>query len=46
MSCKNAKFDDDSGRYECDVTGDGCVYLIPDSKACAKDYGEGPESED
>lgn len=43
-SCKAAKFDPDEGRYKCDVSGDGCMYLIPDSKRCAKDYGEGPDA--
>jgi hypothetical protein len=44
MACKCAKFDLDSGRYECDVTGSGCVYLIPNSKRCAEQYGEGPDA--
>jgi hypothetical protein len=43
MSCKCAKFDSDSGRYKCDVSGDGCMYMFPDSKRCAEEYGEGPD---
>jgi len=43
--CECAKYDLDSGRYQCSVSGDGCMYLIPDSKQCAKDYSEGPDSE-
>ena len=32
------------GRYNCSVSGDGCMYFIPDSKRCAEDYGEGPDA--
>ncbi|WP_171903756.1 hypothetical protein [Cellulosilyticum sp. I15G10I2] len=46
MACRSAKFDEDSGRYDCSVTGDGCVFLVPNSKACVEMYGEGPEAED
>lgn len=44
MACKCATFDEDTGRYECSVTGDECMYLMPNSKQCAKDYGEGPDA--
>ena len=43
MSCSAAKFDPDEGRYQCDVSGNGCMYMIPDSKRCAEDWGEGPD---
>lgn len=46
MSCKCAHFDEDSGRYDCDVSGDQCIYFIPDSKACARNYGEGPDAQE
>ena len=46
MSCKCATLDEDTGRYECSVSGDQCMYLFPDSKQCAKDYGEGPDAVD
>ena len=46
MSCKCATFDEDTGRYDCSVSGDGCMYFYPDSKQCAKDYGEGPDAKD
>lgn len=29
----------------CLVTGDSCMFFIPDSKACAEVYGEGPDAE-
>jgi hypothetical protein len=45
MACKCAKFDPDSGRYECLVSGNGCMYMIPDSKRCAKEWGEGPDAQ-
>ena len=44
MSCKAAKFDPDEGRYYCDVSGDQCMYYIPNSKRCAEKYGEGPDA--
>lgn len=28
----------------CLVTGDRCMFLIPNSKACAEKYGEGPDA--
>ena len=42
MSCKCASFDEDEG-WKCSVSGDRCVYMIPNSKACAEMYGEGPD---
>lgn len=45
MSCKCATYDPDSGRWQCSVSGDGCIYLIPNSKRCAIDYGEGPDDD-
>lgn len=42
MSCKCAKWDMDDG-YKCSVTDDGCIFMIPNSKACAEMYGEGPD---
>lgn len=44
MSCKAVKFDSDEGRYYCDVSGDQCMYYIPNSKKCAEEYGEGPDA--
>lgn len=44
MSCKCASVTDEYHGWECSVTGGACVYLIPDSKACARDYGEGPDA--
>lgn len=44
MSCKCATFEEDEGRYSCSVSGDGYMYMSPDSKRCAKDFGEGPDA--
>jgi hypothetical protein len=46
MSCKAAVYDEDTGRYECEISGSQCMYLFPSSAACARDYGEGPDAED
>lgn len=43
MSCECAKFSIDEG-YICTITDSRCVYFIPSSKQCAKDYGEGPDA--
>ena len=45
MSCKCAKYEEDENRYYCSVSGSGCVYMSPDSKQCAKDFGEGPDAD-
>ncbi|MCK9198616.1 MAG: hypothetical protein M0P49_03345 [Bacilli bacterium] len=45
MSCKAAKLDPEEGRYICAVSGDGCMYMRPDSKRCAEDWGEGPNAD-
>lgn len=43
--CICATFEPDSARYKCSVSGDGCMYMIPDSKRCAEEYGEGPDAQ-
>ena len=45
MACKCATYDPDEGRFMCAVTGDSCVYLLPNSAKCAKQFGEGPDAE-
>ncbi len=44
MSCRCAHYDEDSGRYDCDVSGDQCMFLFPSAKRCAEMYGEGPDA--
>ena len=43
MSCKCAKATDEYHGWECEASGGACMFLIPDSKACAEKYGEGPD---
>lgn len=46
MGCKCAiSYDPDTNRYECSVSGDACMFILPDPVACAKIYGEGPLAE-
>ena len=44
MACKCATYNRDSGRFDCSVSGSECIYLIPNSKRCAGEYGEGPDA--
>ena len=44
--CTCATYEPDEGRYICDITECGCMFLIPDSKVCAEKYGEGPDVEE
>lgn len=46
MACTSAIFDPDEGRYYCGVSGDQCMFLIPNSIRCAEEYGEGPDAAD
>lgn len=46
MSCKASRFDPDEGRYYCDISGDQCMYLIPSSKKCMEEYGDGADYDD
>ena len=46
MSCKCAKSTDEYHGWECEITGGECMFLFPDSKACAREYGEGPDAEE
>ncbi len=45
MSCRFANQTDEWHGWECSITEGPCMYLMPDSKACAKEYGEGPDAE-
>lgn len=45
MSCKAASFEEEEGRYYCEITGSQCIYLRPNSKQCAKEFGEGPDAD-
>lgn len=44
MACKYAKMDPELCRYMCNITGDQCVYFIPNEKKCMEEFeGEGEE---
>lgn len=43
--CSCAIRTDEYNGWECEVTGGACVYMFPCSKACARDYCEGPDAE-
>ena len=43
MGCAAAKKNED-GRFTCDVSGDDCMFLFPNSKKCAEKFGEGPDA--
>lgn len=42
--CKAAIPCDQYHGWECDISGSACVFLYPNSKACAEKYGEGPDA--
>lgn len=44
MACSCAKRTDEYHGYECTITEGPCMFLIPNSKRCAEEYGEGPDS--
>lgn len=43
--CKAAYHTDEYHGYGCSITEGPCMFLYPDSKACAEKYGEGPDAE-
>ena len=45
MSCKCAIRTDEFHGWKCSITDGACMFLLPDSVACAETYGEGPEVE-
>lgn len=42
--CKCAIVTDEYHGWRCSVTDGACMFLIPDSKACAERFGEGPDA--
>ena len=43
MSCKCAVRCDEYHGWRCTITDGRCEYLVPNSKRCAADFGEGPD---
>jgi len=46
MACKCAIQTDEYHGWECSITEGACMFLVPDSKKCAEEYGEGPDVEE
>lgn len=46
MACSAAKSTDQYHGWECEISGGACMYLSPNSKQCAEEYGEGPDASD
>lgn len=46
MGCKAARATDEYHGWECEITGGACMFLYPSGKACAEQFGEGPDAED
>lgn len=42
--CKAAYHADEWHGYGCEITDGACMFLYPNSKACAEQYGEGPDA--
>lgn len=42
--CTAAYHTDEWHGYGCSITEGACMFLFPDSKACAEKYGEGPDA--
>jgi hypothetical protein len=46
MSCTCAIRTDEYHGWKCKITDGACMFLCPDSKACAEEYGEGPDTQE
>ena len=44
MRCTCAIATDQYHGWECSITGDECMFLVPNSKRCAEMYDEGPDA--
>ena len=44
MACVCARQTDQWHGWKCEITDGECMFLFPDSKACAEKYGEGPDA--
>lgn len=42
--CSCSRSTDEYHGWECTITEGACMFLSPDSKQCAKEYGEGPDA--
>lgn len=44
-ACKCAERTDEFNGWRCSIIEGACMYFMPDSKRCAKEYGLGPDAE-
>ena len=44
--CTAAYITDEYHGYGCSITEGPCMFLYPNSKSCAEEYGEGPDAID
>ena len=44
MACEYARRADKYHGWKCEIAGGECMFLVPDRKACAEIYGEGPDA--
>lgn len=44
MNCKCSYPTDEFHGWGCKITGVECMFLFPDSKACAEKFNEGPDA--
>ena len=40
MGCSSATFDPDEGGYQCAVSGNDCMYFMPDSRDVQNNMGK------
>lgn len=45
MACSCARRSGEFHGWRCTVSGDSCMFLKPNARACATTFGEGPEAE-
>lgn len=44
--CSAAFYTDEWHGYGCSITEGACMFVFPDSKRCAREYGDGPDAND
>ena len=46
MGCKYARICEDDSCYFCAISGNQCMYVVPDSKRCSTEYSEIPDADE
>lgn len=44
MGCRSAISTDEYHGWKCTITDGACMFMYPNSKKCAEQYGEGPDA--